>query len=106
MPGDAEREAGHKKPYSCFPWFIPSMESLIDEWNETGGYSEFWRTPCAIVFNHMAEHAKNLTVITGGVLDDDDLFNIFQVLTLNFAVMASENKHLRKFAGIRKGLFR
>jgi hypothetical protein len=103
---DAERKEGLQWTIQQLPpWFIPSMEHLIDEWNETGRYSEFWKTDCAIVFNHIAEHAKNLTVITGGVLDDDDLFNIFQVVTLNFAIMASESKEVRKFAGIRKGFF-
>jgi hypothetical protein len=50
-------------------WFIPSMEPLIDEWNETTRYSDFWRTPCSVVFNHIAEHAKNLAALNGGNLD-------------------------------------
>ena len=37
--------------------------------------------------------------------DDETLFNIFQVVTLNFAATASEQPTLRKFMGIREGLF-
>jgi hypothetical protein len=36
---------------------------------------------------------------------DEDLFNAFQLITLDFALMASQHRELRKFAGIRKGLF-
>ena len=86
-------------------WFVPELESFIDEWNETGIYSDFWKNDCVVVFDHIAQHATNIADALGKHLDDETLFNIFQVITLNFAYMAHQHKQLRKFAGIKKGLF-
>ena len=43
--------------------------------------------------------------VHGVTWDDEDLINFFQVVTLNLALMASEQRQLRKFAGIKKGVF-
>jgi hypothetical protein len=97
----AEREAISRLP----AWFLPQMEKLVDEWNETGRYSEFWKADSATVFDHIMLSAQNAAVLAGAELDDEALVRVFQIITSNFAAMASQHRQLRKFAGIRKGLF-
>lgn len=103
---DSTREFALQGTIQLLPdWFRPWMEGLIDEWSETGRYSGFWQTDCAVVFDHILQSARNVVAFTDNNINDDDLFNIFQVITLNFASMASQHRELRKFARIRKGFF-
>ena len=49
--------------------------------------------------------AAEVLLQVGARPDDETLFNIFQLVTLNFALAASLQPKMRKFAGIKKGFF-
>ena len=84
---------------------LPGMEIAIDEWNETARYEGFWETDTAEVFDLMLETARRLFLVHNASATNEDLFNVFQVFVLTHAISASESRDIRKFAGIRKGLF-
>jgi hypothetical protein len=84
---------------------LSGMEIGIDEWNETARHEGFWKTDTVEVFDLMLDTARRLFLLHNASATDEDLFNVFQVFVLTHAIAASENRDLRKFAGIRKGLF-
>jgi hypothetical protein len=84
-------------------WFLPAMEAIINEWNETARHADFWNADCAHVYDLITVSANLAATVLGHTLDDEALFNAFQVITLNLASAASESRELCKFAGIRKG---
>ncbi len=80
-------------------------EHVVDEYNTRGYDAKFWRCDCAQVFAEICiSFAKGMTD-RGLFTDDIAKFNMFQVVTLNFAYTARNQKELRRFAGIKKGLF-
>lgn len=79
-------------------------EALIDEYNTMGYDQWFWRRDCGEVFEEICTRFEEGMTKEGGEADDSGKFNMFQLITMNFAYMAREQKTLRKFAGIRKGL--
>jgi len=102
-------------------------EKVTDYFNILALEQNFWRSDCAeilIRFCWLAdrplergdENVKvDLSEYTAAVLlktvslpEKDKhgrLFSLFQLLVLNYAFMAHEQKKFRRFAGIRKGIF-
>lgn len=87
------------------PRVRPALASAIDEWNETARYEMLWESSTIEVFDRMLETARMLFAGLSLEPTDEDLFNICQVFILTHALGASENRTLRRFAGIKKGLF-
>ncbi len=99
------------------PALQPLAESYFDVVNETllcdAG---FWRTATCqsavdAVIRLANQHfglALNIPVEPAAMsgIDQELAFCLFQMATLSFAYNASDQKGLRKFMGIRKGLFR
>ena len=82
---------------------IGRVETLIDMWNSRAHDADFWRRDCAEVFEEIIWEGEMILESSGFKKDDETLFNIFQVITLNFASAAATQPTLRKFAGIKKG---
>lgn len=78
-------------------------ERLVDEFNTMGYDQAFWRRDCGEVLQHICERFEEEMHAAGGEADDTSKFIIIQLITLNFASMARDQKALRQFAGIRKG---
>ena len=91
--------------------FLPPMarhlaEDFIDRWNLRAYDHELWQTDCSTVFDEILADAREILEATGAPTDDKTLFNMFQIVTLSYAYSASDQPKMRKFIGIRKGLFR
>lgn len=87
------------------PDMLNRFDEFFDRWNSKAYEQSFWEEDCADVFTEIINDASKLLIQTKIKHDDEALFNIFQIVTLNFALAASEQPKFRKFAGIKKGLF-
>ncbi|HCO96666.1 MAG TPA: hypothetical protein DIU00_22465 [Phycisphaerales bacterium] len=79
-------------------------EVLIDEYNRMGYNSAFWHRDLGDVFQEICNRFAELMSQVGTTADDKVKFNVFQIITMNFALQARDQKELRKFAGIRRSL--
>ncbi len=84
---------------------ISYLVEFCDRWNLKAYDANFWEEDCAEVFTKIMDDAAEVLLQSGIRPDDETLFNIFQLVTLNFALAASLQPKMRKFAGIKKGLF-
>ena len=79
-----------------------SME-WIDRWNAKVYNKEFWQTDTSVVFREITDDArvflrsKNITDFT-----DDSLFNMFNIIVMNFAYSAEDQPKMREFMGIKR----
>ncbi len=80
----------------------PTVEAFIDQWNERARDRELWETDCAAIFDEIVGDARLLVRQLGVVEDDDTLFNMFQVVTLNYAYSADHERSFRQFTGLTK----
>jgi len=87
------------------PDMLNRFDEFFDRWNSKAYDASFWREDCAEVFTHIMNDASNVLLQAKIKPDDETLFNIFQIVTLSFALAASLQPKMRKFAGIKKGLF-
>jgi len=88
------------------PSVVPIVETLIDEWwNLKAQDAEFWKRDCASVFDEVIADARRLVGPTGVEVNDDLLFDIFNIVTVNFAANASAQPEMRTFIGIRVNSF-
>lgn len=78
----------------------PPAEELIDRWNARAYNADFWSRDCADVFDEIAADAEALFESNGLEADDEDVFNVFQVVTMSFAYSAEKEPRFREFAGI------
>jgi len=82
-------------------------EGLIDEYNHRGYQQDFWRRDCADILKDICNEFAQAMSHVGSNTDERIMFNMFQIITMNFALQARNHKGLRAFAGIRKNwLFR
>ena len=79
---------------------------LIDEYNLLGYDKAFWRRDCAQVLVDICRRFAELLRRLGREAEDKIKFDVFQLVTLNFAQMALKQPALRKHAGIRRSFFR
>ncbi len=66
----------------------------------------FWRRTCVDVLDSVAGEFEERMSENGLSAPDWLKFEMFHLITLNFAQMAYEQKAIRQFIGIRKGFFR
>jgi hypothetical protein len=86
--------------------FLTSVESWIDRWNAVALRTpKLWYTDCATVFDKVTQDAATVLKEKGIQYDDETLFNMFQIVVLNFAYTADVEPQARKKMGIRKTLF-
>ena len=79
-------------------------EKLIDEFNQQGYNQAFWRSDAGEVLSSVSRDLNDAFFPTKA--EPAGIFNVFQIITGNFAWLAHEQKSLRKFAGIRLGWLR
>jgi len=73
---------------------------LVDRWGAQILNQYFWRTDTAIVLTQITDDARNILISVGAPVDDETLFNIFQIIVLNYAYNAFDQPRLRKIMGI------
>ena len=79
-------------------------ELMIDEINLEAHDAAFWRNDCAQTFDRIAARYSVYMDARDQSPEPADIFNVFQLITMNLAATARDNKALRVHAGIRKGL--
>ena len=96
--------------------FVPYVEEYIDIVSETLGYDKgFWKTATVSeAFKVILEISEEAFPIDNPIINLGDemlpenhelAMGLFQIPTMNFAYGASREKKMRKFMGIKKGLF-
>jgi hypothetical protein len=79
-------------------------EQLFDEFNELAYDIRFWRRDCGdALLAFCGSFVANMRQC-GYTVENVGVYAFFQSVTLHFALQALQQKELRKFAGIRKGL--
>ncbi|MCH7879035.1 MAG: hypothetical protein IH914_06965 [candidate division Zixibacteria bacterium] len=81
-------------------------EHIIDIFNDMASESSFWTRDCADVFDQICTMFSVLLSERGVSTESRVIFNMFQLVTTNFAEHARKSKTARKFMGIRKSFFR
>jgi len=84
------------------PIVLSHLVEFSDRWNSKAYNAGFWAENCAEVFTEIINDASAVLLNADIKPDDEVLFNIFQLVTLNFALAASLQPNMRKFAGIKK----
>jgi hypothetical protein len=80
----------------------PLMEGFIDRWNVRMYDHDFWRQDCAQVLDAILDDARNMAQSVGYGPDDEDLFNIFQLVSMSFAYNADLEPKFRAYAGVKR----
>lgn len=83
----------------------PLAETFIDRWNVRAYEKDFWQMDTAIVFDEIIDDARSILSESGIPLDDETLFNMFNIIVLSYAYSAYGQPKKRKFIGIRSGKF-
>lgn len=73
------------------------IEKLIDDLNAKAYEKTLWQTDCADEFSYIIEIAKARFSQVGLSPSEDDLFNVFNIIVLNFAYGASIQNEMRIF---------
>ena len=79
-----------------------AAEVLIDDYNSMGYNQLFWVRDTSEVFEEVCDRSRALLAQFQAPCEDKILFNMFQLVTMNLAVQARDQKELRKFAGIKR----
>ncbi len=96
------------------PHFLPQAEEFIDVVNEKLVYDKaFWKSATVQeAFNSIMEISTkvfaNNPIKESGALSPENhelAMGLFQMSTMNFAYSAASDKNMRKYTGIKKGLF-
>lgn len=83
----------------------PLAETFIDRWNVPAHDQNFWDTDTTSVFNEIIEDAREVLSEAGAPTDDDTLFNMFNVVVMNFACRAHAQPKVRELIGSRARRF-
>jgi hypothetical protein len=81
------------------------VEGFIDRWNSQAYDKDFWKTDTASVFDDITEDAKKVLSEQHIKNDDETLFNIFNIIVLNYAFSAYDQPKMREFMGIKCSIF-
>jgi hypothetical protein len=81
------------------------VEGFIDRWNLRAYDRAFWQTDTASVFDDITEDAKNVLSDKGLAVDDDTLFNMFNIVALSYAYSAYDQPKMREFMGVKGSVF-
>ena len=74
---------------------------FIDKWNEKVNDESFWQKDTSDVFSEITDDARSLLSSFIQPIDDETLFNMFQVVVLSYAYSASDQPAMQGF--IRAG---
>ncbi len=73
------------------------IEKLIDEFNEKAYTQSFWQNDCAETFSFIIKRSRESFLQIGLNPNEDDLFNVFNIIVLNFAYSASTQYKMKIF---------
>lgn len=81
------------------------VEGFIDRWNLRAYDKDFWKMDTVSVFDDITEDAKK--VLSEQHIDSDDemLFNIFNIVVLNYAYSAYDQPKMCEFMGVKSSIF-
>lgn len=79
------------------------LEDLIDAYNLHAYNRKFWARDCGEVFGEICETFDSMMTENGQTAEDRITFQVFQIVTGNFAIMARDQASFRSFAGVRAG---
>lgn len=82
------------------------MERLLDSANPLAMKKEFWADDCGRVLMFIASMIEKELQETGVMPSEENLFDVFNIIVLNFAYSAHKDPRMKKFikASIGKGL--
>ena len=91
---------------AAIPGMLPAAaqglpERFVDRWNSRAYERSFWEMDCALVLDEVIADARAEFESLGIEPDDWILFNMFQLVTLNFAYSAEKEPGFRSFAGLK-----
>lgn len=80
-----------------------AAEGIIDQFNAQGYQETVWLSDAGTILESISRRLNE--ALSPAPAEDAAVFNLFQLVTMNFAWMAHEQKALRKFIGIKRGWF-
>jgi hypothetical protein len=75
---------------------------LASRWSERLSDGEIWERDCAEVAEEIAGEARRRLEDRDAPADQDVLFDLFEVVTLNYARAAHEHESVRRAMGVRR----
>jgi len=96
-----DRIAGIRQTVLMLPPSLrPLTERFIDEWNERAYDQAFWSMDTAVILDEIIASARWLCIEAGVEPDCESLFNLFNIITMNYAYLAYDQPWMRKFMRI------
>jgi hypothetical protein len=74
---------------------------FIDRWNEQCHKKGFWQIDTSEMLIMITEDARKIFKEKHIPIDDETLFNMFQIIVLSYAYSASDQPRMREFIGIK-----
>jgi len=89
------------------PQVRSEIEGLIDNANPLATKKEFWSDDCGKIFRFITSIAQKELQEKGVQPSKDNLFDVFNIIVLNFAYSSHKDPRMKKFikSSIGKGLF-
>ncbi len=80
---------------------------LIDEFNEEINEKSFWANDSGNSLSFITNKTKKRFMELGLTASDEDLFNVYNIIVLNFTYSANVNSDMKKYikSSIRTGFF-
>jgi len=79
------------------------VEDFIERWNLRGYDQSFWQTDAASILDEITQDAKNILSKKSLPIDDEILFNFFNIIVRNYAYSAYDQPKMCEFMGIPRG---
>lgn len=76
---------------------IPHVDSWIDEINSFGAEPSFWKKDCGEVFIDICNRARQKLQSLSVCATEDQIFNMFNIIVLNFAYNAHKSPETKAF---------
>jgi len=93
-----QRIAGLRGTIEVLPPEIKkSVEAFIDRWNSRAYDTQFWKNDTARTFDEILSDIKVFFSNEQDQLDDETQFNLFNIITLNFAYSAYDQPKMQDF---------
>lgn len=81
------------------------MVDFIDRWNAKAFDKNFWRMDTSNVLDDIINDANNFFPYASFRFDDETLFNIFNIVVLNYAYSAYDQPKMKECMGIKESRF-
>jgi hypothetical protein len=83
------------------------VTELIDNANSLARKKEFWADDCGAIFRFITSRANKELQDKGIKPTDSELFDIFNIIVMNYAYSAKKDPRMKKFinSSVGKGLF-